>query len=112
MRTGTQADRKALPKVNHDGWAAIMGIVNGLFLTSVLLPRLITIVSIDPTFSAGGIAGQAPLQGLLSLIVVDSAGNLPLLGWFLGVYRTAASSGDLNIVIADFRCDCLFIAQY
>ena len=73
---------KTFAKVNHDGWAAIMGIVNGLFLTSVLLPRLISIVNVDPAFSGGGIEGQAPLQGLLSLLLSILSAIFRFLGSF------------------------------
>ena len=52
----------------HSGWAAVLGIVNGLFLTSVLLPRLVNLLSANGTILTTDGVGQAPLAGLVVLI--------------------------------------------
>lgn len=68
-------------KSKHDGWAAVLGIVNGLFLTSVLLPRLVTILSVSGGVLSADTDDGAPLAGLLGLVgaifstIFDFLGN-------------------------------------
>jgi hypothetical protein len=59
-------------KSKSEGWAALIGVINGLFLTSVLLPRLLAILSmqqalVQSTAPIGTVTG-APLSGLLGLL--------------------------------------------
>lgn len=67
---------------HSDGWAAILGILNGLFLTSVLLPRLISIVptglsQIGSGTSEVGASTFAPMAGLVELF-------WSIIRWLLG----------------------------
>ncbi len=55
-------------KSKREGWAAVLGIVNGLFLTSVLLPRLVTILNTSGGTLTAESIGRAPLSGLRELI--------------------------------------------
>lgn len=52
----------------RSGWAAVLGIVNGLFLTSVLLPRLVNLLNVNGTALTAEGVGQAPLEGVLILL--------------------------------------------
>lgn len=69
-------------KSKRDGWAAVLGIVNGLFLTSVLLPRLLTLVNANGGSLVASGEGQAPLAGMRQLVAAIISTVFSFLGGF------------------------------
>lgn len=65
-------------KSKREGWAALLGIVNGLFLTSVLLPRLLVMLNVNGSTVTTDTIERAPLAGLLGLLqaILQTTGRI------------------------------------